>query len=73
MGLNTAWKYKTIYNNGYIRAGINKNPEKERPKDIVRLKIKTQDGTGDCDLQLTVYEAADICAGLNIVISSIVE
>jgi len=67
----TEWKYKATYIDGYIRAGINNKPEKGRPEDFIRLKIKSKNGTGDCDLQVTSFEAADICAGLNIVIASI--
>jgi hypothetical protein len=58
--LKTLWCHKISYLDGYIRSGINLNPEKSRPMDVIRLKIKSKDGTGDCDLQLEPCEAIDI-------------
>jgi len=58
--LKTQWCHKISYLDGYIRSGVNRSPEKSRPNDIIRLKIKTDDGTGDCDLQLEMCEATDV-------------
>ena len=58
--LKTQWCHKISYLDGYIRSGVNKSPEKSRPNDVIRLKIKTDDGTGDCDLQLEMCEATDV-------------
>ena len=58
--LKTQWCHKVTYLDGWVRSGVNKTPEKSRPDDVIRLKIKTKDGTGDCDLQLEICEATDI-------------
>lgn len=58
--LKTSWCHKISYLDGYIRSGINLMPEKSRPMDVIRLIIKTKDGSGDCDLQLEPCEAIDI-------------
>lgn len=63
--LKTKWCHKVSYLDGCIRSGINRTPEKSRPMDVIRLKIKTKDGTGDCDLQLEPCEATDIIKALS--------
>jgi len=73
MEIKTRWKYKAKYNDGYIRTGINTKPYKDRPQDIIRLKIKTKNGEGDCDIHFTPGEASDICSGLSIVLSDVLE